>query len=113
MKNLKKYLEIGKKFKKANDYANHATIQKQVLDELLDLIPNKDFKSVLELGSGSINNKKFYQKTLGIKDIYINDTSKNFFVDTTDENQFILYSYPKNFPTVYTRPELHALIQSE
>ena len=73
MKNLKKYLEIGKKFKKANDYANHATIQKQVLDELLDLIPNKDFKSVLELGSGSINNKKFYQKTLGIKDIYIND----------------------------------------
>jgi len=48
-----------------------------------------------------------------LKDIYINDTSKNFFVDTTDENQFILYSYPKNFPTVYTRPELHALIQSE
>lgn len=48
-----------------------------------------------------------------LKDIYINDTSKNFFVNEIYENEFILYSYPKNFPTSYTKEELHAIIQNE
>lgn len=48
-----------------------------------------------------------------LKDIYINDNSKNFFEEQIDENEFVLYSYPKNFPTTYARQEIHAIIQNE
>ena len=52
MKNLEKYLEIGNNFSKASEYVEYATVQKQVLNELFNIIPNHKFESVLELGCG-------------------------------------------------------------